>query len=537
MKATPKSVIEGSEEHVGPSAREERRRLRVMRPARRAGSQDAEQDVPRRQGRKVLMIDLNNFATFPTLAIGILVAALRNSGHIVRLMCPLSHDVPAAEREYRESFVDDLRRRMHLSTSPTLQMVREAAFRIHTWNSERPHPKVIRETARELEHKPDVILLSAYLQHFNSVREIARMAKAQGIPVLLGGPMFNLAETAEVWRRIDGVVAVVGAESDVTIGDMVEALCAQEDLLRFSGVFLHDGSRSVAAPPFRRLDDVPIPDFSDFPWDRYQVRVIPMMSGRGCQWDKCLFCSDVVSTNGRTFRTKSVETVLLEMQELARRHETASFAFLDLKLNSYPDMIRGIAESAQDYVQGAEWIGTVHVDQRKDNGLSRRDLVAAVRGGMRRISFGLESGSQRMLDLMDKGTSVEGNAEFIRNAYQAGLSVRCSMFKGFPGETARDMEATADFLVAHARYLDRVRFVDFKLGQGTPIYDAVVEKNAVAGRLVAKQVDTRRARVPFYNPENRDKAYRRAKSRVLALVHEINKRHLRESARQFDGFM
>ncbi len=104
------------------------------------------------------------------------------------------------------------------------------------------------------------------------------------------------------------------------------------------------------------------------------------MTGRGCQWDKCVFCSDVVSVSGRTFRTRSVDSVLLEMQEQARRHNTASFLFLDLKLNSYPDMIRGIADGIGRYVQGAEWIGTVHVDRRRDNGLSRRDLQAAVAG-------------------------------------------------------------------------------------------------------------------------------------------------------------
>lgn len=58
------------------------------------------------------------------------------------------------------------------------------------------------------------------------------------------------------------------------------------------------------------------------------------------------------------------------MHEQSRRHNTTSFVFLDLKLNSYPAMIRGIAIRIQDLVQGAEWIGTVHVDQRKDNALN-----------------------------------------------------------------------------------------------------------------------------------------------------------------------
>ena len=152
------------------------------------------------------------------------------------------------------------------------------------------------------------------------------------------------------------------------------------------------------------------------------------------------------------------------------RHSTSNFIFLDLKLNSNPAMFRGIAEEIQAHVHGAQWVGTVHVDQRPDNGLARRDLRVAANAGMRRISFGLESGSQRLLDAMDKGASVEANSEFIRYAHEAGLSVRCTMFKGYPGETAEDLELTADFLARHAAYLDRIRYNDFSIHEGTPIY-------------------------------------------------------------------
>jgi len=510
-----------------------RRQMRVRRPA--VTKDVVEVAETARQGRDVLLIDLNNFATFPTLAVGILVAAMRNSGHRVRLMCPLSHDVPAAVREYCETPVDDLKRRLHLTTSPVMKSLRNVARAFHTWRVEGVHPVVIEQTRRELDKKPDALLLSAYLQHYNTVVEVAKLASERSVPVLLGGPMFNVPGTAEVWRKIPGITAVVGAESDLEIGAMVETLCSSGDMLQFPGVVLPAGKQSPPASPMRQLDNSPLPDFTDFPWDRYPVRIIPVMTGRGCQWDKCRFCSDVVSVNGRTFRTRSVESVLHELQEQARRHDTSSFVFLDLKLNSYPDMIRGIAQRIQDLVQGAEWIGTVHVDQRKDNGLSRSDLEAAVNGGMRRISFGLESGSQRLLDLMQKGCTVERNSAFLRNAHEAGLSVRCTMFKGYPGETAEDMEQTADFLESHSEYLDRVRFNEFSVMEGTPVHETVVNKNGSPIEFV--NADFRRAKVNYHTRQGSERAYQRAKSRALAAVYEINRRELRVSARQFDGIM
>ncbi|WP_066721745.1 B12-binding domain-containing radical SAM protein [Sphingomonas pituitosa] len=482
-----------------------------------------------------LLVDLNNFATFPTLAVGILTASLRNAGHDARLLVPLAHDVPAAERERVEWRLDHWMRRLHLSTLPLARGVRGAARSLRYWWRQRPHPRVLREISKALADKPDILLLSAYLQHHATVVEIGKRAKAAGVPLLLGGPAFNMKGVADSWRSVPGLTAIFGGEADVVLPDLVDTVIRGGDLLAFDGVTLPDGRRSRPAPPFRPVDTSPVPDFADFPWDRYRVRIVPMMTGRGCQWARCSFCSDVVSVNGRTFRTRSLESVLHEMREQSRRHATTNFLFLDLKLNSNPAMFRGIAEHAQDVVPGAQWIGTVHVDTRADNGLSRADLRAAAAGGMRRVSFGLESGSQRMLDLMQKGATVEGNAAFIRHAFEAGISVRCTMFKGYPGETAADLAETAAFLEAHAPYLDRVRFNDFSILEDTPVWqqmqdgslpDLVVRGFRPAlGRAFADQRATQAAE------------YRRAKARVLQAVYAINRRKLRPGAQMFDGMM
>lgn len=488
-------------------------------------------------GNKVLIIDLNNFSTFPTLAVGILVASLRNAGYEVDVLCPLAHDVPAAEREKREGIRDHLARRIHLSTSPTFRQLRDAARRMRFWWRNQPHPRVLREARSALDAKPDILLLSAYLQHYRTVIELGKLAKARNVPFLLGGPVFNFAGTADAWRDIPGLTAIVGSEVDLSLPKLVEATCRNDNLLAFDGVVLPDGRKSRPAPPLRALDRVPVPDFTDFPWDRYRFRIIPLMAARGCQWARCLFCSDVASTSGRTFRSRDIESVMHEMREQAFRHRTNNFLFLDLKLNSDPDLFRGIIENVQHHVYGAQWIGTVHVDLRKDNGLSRCDLRAAVRAGMRRVSFGLETGSQRLLDAMAKGSSVESNSDFIRNAHEAGLSVRCTMFKGFPGETSEDLEQTAQFLEEHAPYLDRVRYNEFSVPENTPIYEAIADSPSRYPQLTITKLDYRQGRAQYVNAETGSIAYRKAKARVLRAVYAINRRKLRSAARAFDGLM
>lgn len=488
------------------------------------------------QGR-ILTVDLNNFASFPTLAIGILTASLRNSGFEVNLISPLAYDVPAAERERAENMLDHWQRRIHLSTFSPLIFARDALRQARNWYQSRPHPIVISEVKKALETGPQVILLSAYLQHFQTVRSIGELAKAAGIPMIVGGPAFSQTPTIQAWQSLPGLTALVGGEMDIALPSLLKALLNGDDIGHFPGVVLPDGRSNAPAPPFRDLDASPVPDFSDFPWDRYPVKIIPLMASRGCQWNKCNFCSDIVSVSGRSFRTRSPESVLHEMREQASRHATKNFLFLDLKLNSNPSLFRAIVENVQRTVRGAEWIGTVHVDLRPDNGLSRAELKAAARSGMRRVSFGLESGSQRMLDAMNKGSSVEANSEFIRNAHDAGISVRCTMFKGYPGETAQDLELTASFLEKHVNHIDRIRFNEFSVLAGTPIYDSLTAGPNPYSGIHATKLDSRNGKLWYSNADGADRAYRRAKARVLDLVYQINRRQIGSSARVFDGLM
>jgi anaerobic magnesium-protoporphyrin IX monomethyl ester cyclase len=454
------------------------------------------------------------------------------------LLVPLAYDVPATVREKPDRLRHHLMRRLHLSTLPVTRWIRDFARAGWYWRERRPHSLVLRAVEDALANKPDALMLSAYLQHHKTVVALGKLAQKAGVPLLLGGPAFNLPETAEAWRgTVPGLTAIYGGEADVLIPDLLVAIAEGDDLLKFAGIVLPDGRKSPEAPPLRKLDMSPVPDFSDFPWDRYPVRIIPIMTGRGCQWGRCTFCSDVVSANGRTYRTRSLGSVLHEMREQERRCASRNFLFLDLKLNSNQALWRGLHDQIQDAVPGAQWVGTVHVDLRRDNGLSRQELKAAARSGMRRVSFGLESGSQVLLDLMDKGCSVEANSAFIRHASEAGISVRATMFKGFPGETADDLEQTADFLEAHLPFLDRVRFNDFSILENTPVWHSLfgTEQEVPGIRITGR--DSIHARARYVNIEGQSRTYRRAKARVLNAVYEINRRSLRPEAQMFDGLM
>ena len=250
-----------------------------------------------------------------------------------------------------------------------------------------------------------------------------------------------------------------------------------------------------------------------------------------------MFCGDIFTANGRAFRTRTVDSILDELLELSDRHESKNFILLDIKLNSDIKMWRGVIERIQDRIPGAGWVGTVHVDRRSDNGLSSDDLKAAREAGMMRINFGLESGSQRMLDEMDKGVDLDTVSMFMRNAHAAGLSVRTTVMQGYPSETAEDMDMTVTFLQEHRKYLDRVRLSQFKAILGTRFqveYDANPKKFP---SLEGLEWSFRDASAWYRHGPSSARDYRKAKRRLLDIVHLINKEPLRPGAEAFDGLM
>jgi anaerobic magnesium-protoporphyrin IX monomethyl ester cyclase len=487
---------------------------------------------------RALLVDLNNYARYPTLAIGYLVASLRRAGVDVEVLSPLSHGVPALERERQETHWDHIQRRTYFSGNSLLLRSHD---RLRSWRSqykERPHPTVIAETRRALDRQPvDIVLLSAYLDHYPSVVALGDLAHERNVPVLLGGPMFNLPEVAHEWLGIRGLTAIVGAEVDLTLPAIVKTAVERGDLSQHAGVFLPDGRQGPSAFPLHRLERLPVPDFDDFPWDRYPGRVIPVMTGRGCSWGRCQFCSDVVTANGRGFRSRPVDAVLDELGEQSARYASKDVIFLDIKLNSSLEMWRGLIERFQTTVPGGRWIGTVHVQARGENGLTRDELVAARESGLTRTTFGLESGSQTLNDSMAKGTKLELTSQFIQDAHAAGISVRTTAMLGYPGETASDVEQSVKFFERHRALLDRVRLSRFKAIPSTPFHARYERASDRFGDLENLEWDHRFARASYRFGPSSDPGYRRAKRRLLGLVYEINRRPLRPDAAIFDGLM
>jgi len=311
----------------------------------------------------------------------------------------------------------------------------------------------------------------------NKVRRFAPSTK-----IVLGGP--------EVSANLDGVAQtfegkadyLLCGEADYTLARLADALAAGDTdaLESVDGLtYWIDGEiRHNRRPdPVKDIDDVPFPDrdlISQWDWKHHYYRIglkrpsDVILTSRGCPFS-CRFCYRLAPG----YRARSPENVLDEMAYIYARR-TRGLSIIDDNFLSSRRRCVAILEGMlrRGWKFTIKCRGSVHsVDP---------ELLALMkRAGVRAVTYGLESGSQKVLDAMGKKTTVEQNYRAIRITREAGLLCYVDLFLGYPGETRETIRETSDFL-AKARPTGINMGVLFPL-HGTYIYDQARQDGTLVG--------------------------------------------------------
>lgn len=212
------------------------------------------------------------------------------------------------------------------------------------------------------------------------------------------------------------------------------------------------------------------PDFSDLNLDRYWCsrRVLPYLIAHGCKWGKCAFCSHHLTYD--SYRESPMRQVLADLEMLTNRHQAEYVSFSDEYLT--PMQMAELARGIEDRGLNIKWSTFARLEQEF------RDLRFILRlydAGCRMLMFGLESASQRVLNLMHKGTRVEHFRPVLEACKEAGIAVRCDFIVGFPAETEEDIQSTFDFLQQNRDVIDTpfssYATAIFELRSGIPVAD------------------------------------------------------------------
>ncbi len=185
------------------------------------------------------------------------------------------------------------------------------------------------------------------------------------------------------------------------------------------------------------LDDTTLPDFSDFDMNSYPQLVA--YSSRSCPF-QCGFCSETVQWG--KYRNKREEKVVFELRSLTKKYGKNIIVLTDSLLNpnidKLADALLEVPPEERFY-----WDTYLRVcDMAEDMEKVKKWRKA----GLYRVRLGIESGSQHVLDLMDKRITIEKIKSNLQNLADAGLKISTFWVVGFPGETKEDFHETLDFL-------------------------------------------------------------------------------------------
>jgi anaerobic magnesium-protoporphyrin IX monomethyl ester cyclase len=192
----------------------------------------------------------------------------------------------------------------------------------------------------------------------------------------------------------------------------------------------------------QNLDELPHPAYEHFQLSKYKLSgkmYLPIITSRGCPF-QCTFCL-ASKMCGKRFRTRSPKKVVDELEWLRDVHGADVFAFYDDTFTFDTKRAYEICEEMRNRGFDLPWDCRTRVDRISTEILSKmRDTNCQL------IHFGVESGSQKMLSAIKKGTTVEQNERAIRWAKEVGISVAISVVVGYPGETAAMLKQTFDFI-------------------------------------------------------------------------------------------
>jgi anaerobic magnesium-protoporphyrin IX monomethyl ester cyclase len=335
---------------------------------------------------------------------------------------------------------------------------------------------------------------------------IARQIKQKDpkIKIILGGLYVSAALISKDLLDNNSIDFIVRGEGEETLSELIEAIeknkksCPKGVLMRNMGGIVYGGDREL----IKNLDSLPFPDLSDFDYSLYdEINRIETYSSRGCV-KNCIFCNE--TTFWKRYRYRTGKRIFGEIEYHLRKRRKIGIStnhlmqslpyrltqwlpfketeiFNKLKNSAVFSKIRELIISSK-----ISYVNTVYFNDSLCNGNLRElesfcdcviqsylnkewEGLAVIRpdmtpqflkklkkSGCYSLGYGLESGSQKVLDSIRKNITIADAERVIRETHDAGIGVVVNFMMGFPGEDNADFKESIQFLRRNAKYITLV---------------------------------------------------------------------------------
>lgn len=280
--------------------------------------------------------------------------------------------------------------------------------------------------------------------------------------VFMGGSCFTEGVQSFLQWYPQSCDAVVSGDGELALKAL---LSNGGDPRTVDGSSFWEQDRIVSIPPsyHKNIDAFGFPSFEGVRFEDYfsPRPVAALLLSRGCYWRKCTFCVHFHSA-GDTYRLNSLDRVIEMLREMVARG-VRHFSFVDEMIapGHFVRLAQAIIDAKLDIAYYAL--------SKPNKTFTLEILQKMAQSGCKYMLWGLESGHQRVLDLMGKGTQVQEVSEVLRDARAAGIHNHVYVICGFPTETPEEFSATLDFLATNQENISAIHRGTFSLEQGSPI--------------------------------------------------------------------
>ncbi|MHB8523341.1 MAG: B12-binding domain-containing radical SAM protein [Limisphaerales bacterium] len=369
-----------------------------------------------------------------------------------------------------------------MSLSAVLKRAGHECVMFDQANPETPNEVIVEEIQRKQPALVGLSFLSTTSYPYAKI--LTRQIRAANRKVKLAfGGVFASLNAELVKQQCPEVEFVCRGDGEQLILDLLGQL---DDPSGVASVTWAKDGKVVNNPnrvPERNLDQWPFPDRESLKLDFVESmpldvpcvlsleRFTTMQTSRGCPWS-CVFCDIPVFNEGK-WRSRTPQHVVNEFKHLQELGYGAVY-FVDDHFLLQPKRIEAICQGINDAGVTIQWGCEGRVDS-----VAQHLFPAMAKAHCRTLMFGIESGSQKMLDRLRKEQTLAEVETAVTNAKKAGIEIVHGFFVvGSPDETVEDMRATFDF--AARLPLDTFGFNRLCVYRGTPLWHEFVKRGLVS---------------------------------------------------------
>jgi radical SAM superfamily enzyme YgiQ (UPF0313 family) len=331
--------------------------------------------------------------------------------------------------------------------------------------------------------RPDIIGISCMTPSFSKACEMAKEIKANfDLPIVFGGihPTAMPVQTLEN----DFIDFVIPGEGEYTFLELVRALSGEMKLSDVLGLGYKESKKIIMNSPrpmLENIDSIPFPSrhlFSKWYFQRQPsirgqwFRITNIIGSRGCPFN-CSYCASKVMF-GRRVRFNSPERLVDEMEHVVKKYNLDGVSLSDDTFSVDKNRVIEICKLIKERGLRMKWRVQMRVDTVTDE--IAKELRSA---GCVQADLGVESGSPRILKILNKGTTPEQAVNALRILKKHGIKTCATFMIGNPTETREDIEMTRQ--LAHKINADYTQFYITTPYPGTPMYLDIIKKDPKLG--------------------------------------------------------